>query len=400
MNENLPLKVIGDSGEFHKPLPLGTREDWKLAVWVQGKFVKEYTLAELLRLEPEPHGEATEIRCVSSGGIVRKHGNKTVTFGGVRISRLYDDLHLRSELGPIGELSPTVQFVSAAPGGCGPKTKNHRTALPLHDCLNPSYGVMLATSIDDTPMPYGNGGPLRSVVSDTLFFYKAVKWLREIRFCRGPLHKFRGTWEDYAGYHNRGRTGPDERFEPRMREIQEVRLDMDDRPYDVTKLIPKKAWREVWENMLGHREQPNLSRLIVSRLDEMNLEIPRDFRNVVFSDGDFKAKIRGTLFKECMFAGTNLEGCNFSLSKFPQTRFSETDGAQPANLQKCDFEGANFQSSWLQGVSMEGATLTNTKFTSEHFREKTDRVRGLIVKNAVNLDDSMKEWLDRNGAVV
>ncbi|HEX5715629.1 MAG TPA: pentapeptide repeat-containing protein [Thermoanaerobaculia bacterium] len=394
MSQDLPLKIVGDSGERHKPAPLGTRDGWKLVVRVGSAIIKEYSVDELLRLEPAPYGAKTGIHCVSSGGIIRSRGEKSVTFGGVRFSRLFENLRLNGDLGPIAGLRPTVRFISAAPGGCGPRNRYHWTALPLRDCLDPANGVMLATDIDDVPLPYGNGGPLRSIVGDSLYFYKAVKWLAEIRFCRGPHSRFLGTWEDYAGYHNRARTAFAEQFQPRMREIQEVLRDKAGQPSDVSRVVPRKAWRQTWEKMSGRAD---LSRLIVSRLDEMDLALPTDFRKIIFSEGDFKAKIRGTLFKGCTFAGANLEGCNFSLSRFSNTDFSEK-GDNPANLTGCDLEGANLQSAYLRNVPMRGAWLSNAVFTQDF--KATDRVNGLEVKEAHDLDEKTRAWLADNGASV
>ena len=389
------LKVVGDSGRGHEPRPLGSVATWRLGVWVAGRRVLELSLAELLRLERRPYATSTGIICVSSGGIVR--GAERVSFGGVRFRTLFDSLGVGDALGAVGELAPTVRFVSRAPGGCGPKSERHWTALPLADCLEPANGVMLATTLDGLPLPYENGGPLRSVVGPNLFFYKSIKWLAEIHLCRGPLGRFRGTWEEYAGYHNRARTALDERFEPRMREAVAVRVDGEERPAGTSRLVPRGAWRRTFERMLAARD---LSRLIAARLNKMpQLALPSDFSGVRFAAGGFKAEIRGTSFRSCDLTGADLAGGNFSLCLFPNARFS-APGRPPARLVGCDFEGANFQHAWLQDVSMAGAYLANVRFTGDSFAETTDRVRGLDVRGAVDLDPRTRDWLDRNGARV
>jgi hypothetical protein len=223
MTQTFPLKIVGDSGERHKPSPLGTRDDWKLIVRVGKTIIKEYSIDDLLRLESTPYGAETGIKCVSSGGIIHGRGKNSVTFGGVRLSSLFEDLHLKDELGPVGR--------------------------------------------------------------------------------------------------------------------------------------------------------------------------------AIFSEGEFKAKIRGTLFKGCTFAGVNLQGCNFSLSRFPNTTFSEK-GENPADLTECDLEGANLQSAHLQEVSMQGAWLSNAVFTQDFKATTTDRVRGLNVKRAHDLDEKTRAWLYDNGASV
>jgi DMSO/TMAO reductase YedYZ molybdopterin-dependent catalytic subunit len=310
MTDTSPLKTVGDRGDLHNPNPLGTAESWRLTVRLEGDEDRKYSLPELLRLMPEPWSEAMNIDCVSSGNI---DGGKPVRFGGIPFAALFNDLALGDKLGPIEELRPTVLFRSLAPGGCGPRPEKHWTALPLRDCLDPDNQVILTTSLNGQPLPYENGGPFRSVVGPRLFFYKGVKWLSEIDFRLGSLDDFRGTWEDYAGYHNRARTAENERFEPRMRIIKEVRWDENGLPYDVSELVPQEAWKDTWEGMLRNKD---LSRLIASRLHKMDLALPASYEGIQFTDGDFKAKLRGCGFSSATFYDVNLQGVNFSLSYF------------------------------------------------------------------------------------
>jgi uncharacterized protein YjbI with pentapeptide repeats len=148
------------------------------------------------------------------------------------------------------------------------------------------------------------------------------------------------------------------------------------------------------EPMLKDRD---LSRLIVARMDEMGFELPKSYSGFRFTDGDFKAKLRGTRFNDCDFYGAQLAGCNLSLSRFARAKFSG-EGKQPADLRSCDLEGAFFQMASLMDVSMEGATLTNTTFTVNF--EASNLVKDLNVEGAINLAEKTKEWLARNGAKV
>jgi uncharacterized protein YjbI with pentapeptide repeats len=121
---------------------------------------------------------------------------------------------------------------------------------------------------------------------------------------------------------------------------------------------------------------------------------------VVFSDGPYRAKIRGTSFASADFTGACMEGVNLSLSKLTNARFSDA-GADPAILAEGDFEGTYFNNAHLRNVDMRRATLTGATFFAEKaFDRPTDRVQGLDVRGAKNLDPRTADWLRRNGAVV
>jgi DMSO/TMAO reductase YedYZ molybdopterin-dependent catalytic subunit len=74
-------------------------------------------------------------------------------------------------------VSPTpaarfVQFIAYS-------QRQHDSSLPLHICLH--EGVLLAWEMDGQPLGVPHGYPLR-LVAPSRYFYKSVKWVREIRF--------------------------------------------------------------------------------------------------------------------------------------------------------------------------------------------------------------------------
>lgn len=383
-------KVIGDSGRYHNPRPLGTRVDWRLKVDGCVEKPREFSIDELERLATTPFSATIGITCVSEGRICGPADK--ATFEGIPFSVIAEAVRPK---GPVEEFSPTVELISKAPAGCGPKQERHRTALPLRDCLDPEYGVMLAWGLSGQPLPYANGGPLRSVVGPKLFFYKAIKWLDRINIIDKPLSQCRGTWEKYAGYHSRARVDLDERFEPQMQLI----LDVAEDGCDVTRFITDEAeQRKTFEQAYRDR---NLSRLVAAQLHLlMKPDFPTDYSGFSFSDGRFKAKIRGTNFSGATFHGAGMAGANFSLSKFSNARFSR-NGDDPADLRGCDFEGAYLNNAHLQNVSMQRARLGGAVFVLDGNLDKpTDRVRRLDVRSAVQLDEETADWLKRNGAIV
>jgi DMSO/TMAO reductase YedYZ molybdopterin-dependent catalytic subunit len=391
------LKVVGDDGSGHQPHPLGEPEAWRLRVVLSREA--DFTLPELMRWAEASGAASTverEIHCVSAGGIAGPRGR--ATFTGVPFAALARHVGLEAGTGATvdPEAGPTVEFVSRAPGTCGPRGRRHRTSLPLAYCLDPEYGVMLVWRLNGEDLPYPNGGPLRSAVGPKLFFYKGIKWLEEIRLHPVRPEALRGTWETYAGYHNLARVEKNERFEPVLLHIAAVTGPAGSEE-DELQEVPAAAWVDHFQAAYRQRD---LSRLVAAQLHKVVAPFPKDFTGFTFSAGPYRAKIRGTSFASADFTGARMEGVNLSLSKLTNARFSR-NGDDPAVLAGGDFEGTYFNKAHLQGVDLRGATLTGaTFFADKDFDRPTDRVEGLDVRGARNLDPRTAEWLRRNGALV
>ena len=388
------LRTVGDDGARHRPHPLKPAEAWRLRVAGAVEAPADLGLEELLALQETPTSRTRGITCVSAANIVQ--GGGEVSFSGVSFSTLLRKIFPSGP--PDGRRRDlTVELLSRAPGTVGPRGQRHHSHLCLEDCLEPEHGLLLATHLDGEPLAYRNGGPLRAVAPPHLFFYKSIKWLEEIRFLDRPLDECRGTWEEHSGYHNRARIAHGERFEPRMRRILGTRVGPGGEIEDETELVGEDEWQEVFEAWYRKRD---LSRLVAAQLHKMFGRLPRDFRGVRFSDGDFRAKIRGTSFASADFTRARCRGCNFSISKFTNTRFS-VEGREPADLTGCDFEGAFFNKAYLKGVSMRGANLSNATFFGPGEAESVpERVGGLDLRGALNLAPGTAEWLARGGAIL
>lgn len=376
---------VGDTGAKHPEAWRELGDAWTLMVRTPAQR-QVFSLGDLKAIGTE--NVPMHIECVSAGFIA---GRQTeVVFTGLRLSRLIDRLALPDNI-------QTVIFRSRADAWGGPAGEKHETSLSLEYCRNPN--VVLAWALNGHPLAYDNGGPLRSTVGPDRYFYKAMKWLAELEFTARALEDCRGTWETYGGYHNIGRTGqtPEERFEPMMRWI----TDAGQNGKDTTVVIPPERWRETFERAYADGD---LSRLVLSKAELMGFNLDRDFRNQRFVDGQFCAKIRGTIFKAIDFSGVDFRHVNFSLSKFPRCLFSQ-NGDTPANLSDCDMEGADFQSADLTGVSMRGAWLTgvhfyNPKSLEANTKPNVAKVRGLDLRGSQNLDPLQARWLAEDGALL
>lgn len=398
------LKIVGDSGAHHQPRPLATAGEWRLRVSGAVERPESFDLEALARLATEER--SVPITCVSAAQITAD--GRPVVFRGTPFAAVVRQVGVElpegSRSGPSMEDSErsglsgiTVQLLSRAPATLGSRSERHHTFMSLEDCLDPEQGLLLATHLDGALLPYPNGGPLRATFGPAFFFYKSIKWLEEIRLVHQPLEESRGTWEEYAGYHVRARVAQGERFEPRMHRILAAEEGDDGLISDTLELVPRERWQEVFEEGWRRRD---LSRLAAAQLHKMFGPLPKSFVGCCFHDGPFHAKLRGTSFASTDFTGVDLAGCNFSLTKFTNARFSR-DGADPADLRGCDFEGAYFNHAHLQGVSMAGASLSNaTFFGPRDFDKPTDRVRGLDVREALQLEPRTAQWLERNGALV
>ncbi len=398
------LKSVGDPGTGDDHTPQLDSNPWELKLLgaTTRALDPPLSLEDLLNLESEPFEQDQGVKCVSAGQMTL--GRPSVRFAGVRFTTLAQYMGFDPDPERWREEWPTVIFRSKAKSYGGPKTEPHTTSLPLRDCLDPQYQVMLATHLDGEPLPYTpHGGPLRLVVGPELYFYKAIKWLAEVEIVDGCLDDHLGTWEKYSGYHKRGRVRFTERFTPMLRRIVGVQRTDQGVLVDETLALATEVYDATLKEAI---EQRKFSRLIGARMHEIDRvawhAIPdKDLSNFTFSDGDFHAKLRGTSFAGFSFVGCDLARCNFSLSIFSGAKFSRPDGSNPADLSQCDLEGANFKDAHLRDVSMEGATLTNVTFYDPaKFDQPTDRVEGLNVRNAIQLDPQTKAWLKKNGADV
>ncbi len=83
--------------------------------------------------------------------------------------------------------------------------EGYSTPVPLEEAI--SENSIIALKIDEKPIGFERGGPVRPFIPD-LYGWKSAKWLTKIEL----MEQYEdGYWEQY-GYHGRGRTDLEERF--------------------------------------------------------------------------------------------------------------------------------------------------------------------------------------------
>jgi hypothetical protein len=237
----------------------------------------------------------TDIHCVT------RWSKFDVTFSGVLLQDLLRE----------AGVDPAARFVSFV----ARTARNHSSSLPLDKALR--LGTLLATSVENQPLPAEHGGPLRGVVPGK-YFYKSVKWLAQIDLLAGDRL---GFWESDAGYHN----GADPWLEQRY-----IAGSIDRR--EAAKLIESRDFSE--RNLLS--------------LDASQ----RDLRGLKATG----ALLRNANFSRADVSHASFRGANLSNACFRYADLRETD------LSQADLEGADFSAADLRGADLRGSSLFGASF--------------------------------------
>lgn len=231
-----------------------------------------------------------------------------------------------------------VQFIAYS-------TRDHDTSLPLESCLQ--EGVLFAHRMNGLPLTVEHGYPLRTV-TPSRYFYKSLKWVREVRFLQEDVL---GYWER-GGYHNRADFWKEER-------------------YVSGNLTPKQVAQL--------RETGDFRRYSGQVL------LSLDLHGADFSGRD----LSGMALKHC-----NLSGVNFSRANLQGANFTNSDlrraNLREANLNDGDLDGVLLMGADLRECSMQRVTLNATEFCREG--EPGALVDGLDLTDAY-LDGLLeKQW--------
>jgi DMSO/TMAO reductase YedYZ molybdopterin-dependent catalytic subunit len=216
-------------------------------------------------------------------------------------------------------------------------SRQHDSSLPLEVCLD--GGVLLAWEMDGEPLSIPHGYPLR-VVAPSRYFYKSVKWVREIRFLHTDVL---GYWER-GGYHNNGDFWQEERYVSGNLSVFHV----------------KRLWQSA--NFFPYRHQVLLS--------------------IDLSHANFAgAQMQQVQLKQCTLAGSNLQGADL----------------REANLTNSDLQGAN-----LRGADLTGADLEGVLFMGADLRDCSMRQTRLAAAEFCRpgLPAAQVQGLDLSGATV
>lgn len=230
-----------------------------------------------------------------------------------------------------------VQFVAYSP-------RQHDSSLPLYVCLH--EGVLLAWEMDGQRLSVPHGYPLR-VVAPSRYFYKSVKWVRELRLLASDTL---GYWERAGGYHNNADFWREERYVSgnlSPRQLERLRHTADFRAY---------------------RHQVLLS---------------LDLRQVDLRG----AQMAGVQLKNCTLAGSNLQGADLQGANLTNSDLQGVD-LRGADLSGADLEGVLLMGADLRDCSMRRARLAAAEFWRVGLPPA--RVAGLDLRGAA-VDDLLED---------
>lgn len=229
-----------------------------------------------------------------------------------------------------------VQFIAYS-------ERQHDSSLPLSVCVH--EGVLLAWEMDGQPLSISHGAPLR-VVAPSRYFYKSVKWVRELRFLP---HDVLGYWER-GGYHNNADFTHEERY--------------------------------VSGNLTAHQVE-RLRRRADFHAYRGQVLLSLDLRAADFRGAD----LQHVQLKHCNLAGCNLQGADLRSANLTNSDL------QGANLRDADLSGADLEGVLLMGADVRGCSMRQARLAAAEFWRHgmpPARVQGLDLQGAY-LDDLLED---------
>ncbi len=196
--------------------------------------------------------------------------------------------------------------------------RDHHTSLPLDVVLESAW---LVHEFEGEPLTVEHGGPVR-VVTPGRYFYKSIKWIREIELLAEDRP---GWWETNSAYHNVGDPwAGDQRFTTGSIRPQQLKRFLEAQRYDkyrgrVMLGLDLRRWRPASRNL------------------------------------------RRLYLKNCDLRGVNLSGADLRESNLSLSNLSGAD-LSGADLSGSDLEGADFT-----GADLRQANLSHTALTAARF---------------------------------
>jgi hypothetical protein len=305
---------------------------WRLTVSGAVEHPRTWTYAELQQL---PQVEVThDIHCVT------RWSRLACRWRGVAFATLAAFVRPTAQ-------ARFVQFVAYS-------EHQHDSSLPLPVCMH--EGVLLAWEMDGQPLSAPHGAPLR-VVAPTRYFYKSVKWVREIRLLP---HDVLGYWER-GGYHNNADFWREERYlagNLTARQVERLRHTADFHSY--------------------------VGQVLLSL----------DLRAADFHS----ANLRQIQLKHCHLAGCNLQGADLRQANLTNSDLQGAD-LQGADLSEADLEGVLLMGADLRHCSMRQARLAAAEFWRPELPPA--RVEGLDLGGAhiEDLLEDQQQFLRQQGVL-
>lgn len=296
-------------------------DEWALTVRGLVANPHSMSMAEYLALE---HRDITfDIHCVTSWT------RRDSRFSGVPLAELVAPL-------------PAARFVSfTAYSGRG-----HHTSLPVDYAMSHSWVVH---ELEAEPLTSEHGGPVR-VVTPGKYFYKSIKWLKEVELAAEDRL---GWWEVNSSYHNNADPfAGDERFTTGSMRPQQVER------FKETKSFDKYRGRV----MIG-------------------LDL-RDWSPRAID-------LRRLYLKNCDLSGADLAGRDLRESNLSLSNLTAAD-LGGADLSGSDLEGADFTEADLTGADLSGTALSATRFDGA-------LVEGLSIDEAWGLLEEQAFYLRSRG---
>jgi DMSO/TMAO reductase YedYZ molybdopterin-dependent catalytic subunit len=257
-------------------------------------------------------------------------------FTGVPLREILDDTGV----------TPAARFVSFV----AYSDRDHHTSLPLDVAVENSW---LVHSVDGERLESGHGGPVR-VVTPGSYFYKSVKWIRQL----DVLAEDRlGWWEENSSYHNvADPTTGTQRFTSGSLRPEQLQRFLTAGSYDkyrgrVLLGLDLREWTP---------SSKNLGRLYLKNCDLRGIDL----------------------------SGADLRGCNLSLSDL---RGANLVGA---DLSGSDVEGANFAGADLTDANLSDSALSATRFVGGG---ESARVKGLQISGSWGLVEAQEQFLQSQG---
>jgi len=210
--------------------------------------------------------------------------------------------------------------------------------------------------MDGQPLSVAHGYPLR-VVAPMRYFYKSVKWVREIRFLEMDVI---GFWER-GGYHNNGDFWREERYVSgnlNAEQIERLRRSGNFRPYQGQVLLS----------------------LDLSGADFAGLDL------------------NGVQLKHC-----DLSGCQLQRASLRGANLTNSD-LRGANLHGADLEGADLEGALLMGADLCHGSLRHARLAAAEFcrdGEPSAQVFGVDLHGAMAEDllEDQHRYLRQQGVL-
>lgn len=314
-----------------------TEDNWSLSISGEVEETRTLNLGALLSLQ-QSEFEA-DIHCVTSWSQLG------MAFEGVKLATLVNELV---------DPKPCARFVRFV----AYSDRKHDTSLPIEVAMKDCW---LVHGYNGKALAPEHGYPVR-VVTPSRYFYKSLKWLKEIVFLAEDQL---GFWERTSGYHNVG----DPWFEQRLE------------GHRFTSQAEVTRFRNLIDFSAYQKESPE------SVIVKANL---RDWRPRT-------KDLHGLQLKACDFrgadlSGANLKGANLTLGNFEGVNLEDAD------LSRADLEGANFSGAYLAGALFQDNLLSAAVFWESYglslasyqglrvvrpqglFEEQSDYIKNVIEK--------------------